>query len=65
MKHSVDTSKYVYAYGKEPRGKGLWWFGDYSEKWTFTFNGSYAEAKKAALKAAAPHDEFLTIYPLP
>ena len=65
MKHSVDTSKYVWAHGKQPRGWGLWFFGDWNENWTFEFTGSYTEAKKAALQAAKGHDEFVTIYPLP
>lgn len=65
MKHSVDTTKYERSHGKKPRGRGLWWFGDWNENWTVQCEGTYTEAKKAALKAAAPHEEFMTIYPLP
>lgn len=65
MMHNISTAKYERAHGRKPKGWGAWWFGDWDEKWIFRYTGSYTEAKKAAIKAAEGHDEFMVIYPLP
>lgn len=57
-----ETSDYVFSYGKEPKGSGQWIFflgkknvrasdHDY-DKYAFSYNGSYGDAKKAAEKEA-------------
>ena len=52
MTVEVRTSAYEWAYGKKPRGRGNWAFGDSKmEKMEF-FYGSYAEAKKQAIEWA-------------
>lgn len=58
MKPRVNTDHYEIAWGKKPRGRGSWAFdlgnhgGTVADHEPFWFNGSYGDAKKAALKAA-------------
>lgn len=55
---TVDTSTFERSHGKKPRGYGSWAFynkpdhGDEFDKLFFA-NGTYTEAKKAALAFAA------------
>jgi hypothetical protein len=53
----VMTDEYRASHKKAPRGRGMWAFavGVYGGKWLsecFWFNGSYADAKKAAVRFA-------------
>ena len=50
MKVQVNTTEYEFSHGKKPRGFGQWvfFFGNVM----FTYNGTYGDAKKAAMKTA-------------
>lgn len=56
VKTTIDTDKYFASHLKAPRGKGRWGFCP-SKAWgtanyldhVFWFNGTYAEAKRAAI----------------
>lgn len=48
----VVTSQYRFSHGKEPKGRGLWLFCFVGSKDVFEFNGSYGEAKRAAIAEA-------------
>lgn len=43
----VFSRGYYLSHGKNPRGYGLWWFEAAGK--TYSFNGMFAEAKKAAV----------------
>jgi len=45
---------YKFVHGRAPRGKGLWSFelGDHRHWTTFWFDGTYTDAKRAAMKQA-------------
>jgi len=63
---SFNTNKYARAHGKEPRGKGMWWF-EFLNGETFTYIGTLAEAKAACakeLKMNHPEADFITVYVL-
>lgn len=54
---SVNTSEFVFSYGREPKGRGSWAFGFGSRdpkiqdiRW---FDGTYAQARRAAVAVAA------------
>lgn len=54
MSIEVCTEEYVFTHGSAPRGKGLWMFvlaGDRGAT-TFEFNGTYGQAKAAAVREA-------------
>jgi len=61
MKANVNIKDYFRTHGKLPRGKGLWVFrtnpGRNQEP--FFFNGSYTEAKNAALKNFPRNEEVI------
>ncbi len=48
----INYVPYVWAYGKTPRGTGMWayYFGDDEEP--HFYNGSFTETKKQAVKDA-------------
>ena len=48
MTPSIETNRYFNSHMKTPRGRGLWLFETAARAVVFEFNGSYAEAKKAA-----------------
>ena len=50
---TVKTNQFFNSHGKQPRGTGNWvfFFGD-NENDFFQFNGSFGDAKKAAVKEA-------------
>ena len=51
----VETWKYEYAWGKQPKGYGAWWFEILipgCETEIFQFTSTYANAKAAAIKYA-------------
>jgi hypothetical protein len=51
MTVTVDTNTFEFAHSKSPRGTGFWFFfGPGGEE--FSFSGSFAQAKKAAVKWA-------------
>lgn len=45
----IETNRYVRSHMKEPRGSGLWLFEDAAGQVVFEFNGTYTEAKQAAI----------------
>ncbi len=57
---SVNTSEFVFSHGREPKGRGSWAFGFGVKhpnvcnpeecRW---FDGTYAQARRAAVAAAA------------
>lgn len=51
---TVNTSRYTFAHGKTPRGKGFWFFALISPlaRTEVSFYGSYGETLKSARKAA-------------
>jgi len=57
----TDTTKYIWAHGRAPRGKGFWWFAVGNQ--AVQHVGSYADAKRAAVRRArqigASHVEVL------
>ena len=65
MTDNVRTGKYYAVHCKTPRGWGYWWFGDLFEHWTFSFAGSYSDAKRAALAAAKAQNMTNAVYVLP
>lgn len=65
MTDNVRTGKYYSVHLKQPRGWGYWWFSDLFEDWTFSFAGSYADAKRAALAAAKEQNMTNAVYVLP
>lgn len=55
MNVHVNTNDFEFAHGKQPRGNGSWafFFARRADVNTaFWFNGSYADAKKAAKEEA-------------
>jgi hypothetical protein len=49
----VSTTHYVFAHGREPRGRGAWAFTfDYHRDELFWHRGTYTEAKRAAVAEA-------------
>jgi hypothetical protein len=56
------TSQYVFSHGREPRGRGHWAFAPFRDTLeVFWAHGSYAEAKKDAVRQArAKYGEKLT-----
>lgn len=48
MKLRIETGQYQFAHGKNPRGRGYWWFEANTGE-TFQIDATYSEAKKAAL----------------
>jgi hypothetical protein len=48
----VSTTEYEFSHGKNPRGTGQWAFFFDGESEPFWHTGSYAEAKKMAIKYA-------------
>lgn len=65
MTNEIRTGKYYAVHLRQPRGSGWWWFGDLFEDWTFSFTGSYADAKRAALAAAKEQNMTSALYVLP
>lgn len=56
MKITIDTSRYFRSHMKEPRGRGSWLFENQAGDIVFMLNGTYAEAKKAAVQHCREHD---------
>lgn len=55
MKIEFSTRDYQWTYGKQPKGRGYWFF--FFEGYEFSASGTYAEAKKACkeyVKHVAP-----------
>jgi hypothetical protein len=48
MTIEFSTRDYRWAYGKEPRGRGWWWF--FFEGQEFSACGTYTEAKRACVE---------------
>lgn len=61
MAVEVRTERYEWAYGKKPRGDGMWAFGDSKHEKIEFFNGTYSEAKAKAIKWAKMNN-MRTIY---
>lgn len=49
MSITIDTARYFRSHMKEPKGRGCWLFETRDGKIVVQHNGSYAEAKKAAI----------------
>lgn len=45
----LDLSRFHASHGNAPRGRGGWLFENEAEQVVFSFSGTYAEAKRAAL----------------
>ena len=55
MKIEFSTRDYEWAYGKQPRGRGWWWFT--FEGYEYSTCGTFTEARKACrdyIKSLAP-----------
>lgn len=66
MKVNVDYSKYLFAYGKNPRGYGTWWFriGSSDDDIAFSRVGTFKDCKRLAVQFAKQLN-VQTIYVLP
>lgn len=66
MKVMVSDTYYIWVNGHKPRGFGNWAFqigGDFPVA-TVCFRGTYAEAKKAAVRAAKENKvDFVKVMP--
>ena len=49
----VLTGEFRASHGRSPSGRGFWWFASYRGDKTFSHNGLYSGAKKAAIAWAA------------
>ena len=47
---AINTRRYFLSHLKEPRGRGSWLFENQAGEIAFMHNGTYGEAKKAALQ---------------
>ena len=74
MKINFDTSKFEFNHGKQPRGKGFWFFeiNFYPIHRPVNVHGSYADAKKVVIREAreyakkyAPDTKSVTVTVLP
>lgn len=45
----IETTRYQASHGKTPKGRGLWLFETASREAVAQHNGTYAEAKRAAI----------------
>ena len=52
---TICTSRYVRSHLKDPKGRGSWLFEDQAGEIVFMHNGTYSEAKKAALQHCREH----------
>lgn len=64
MKLEVTTTKYEFAHGKKPRGRGSWVFEfqtelGWSEPWWAPGSLIYSEAKKLAVEEGKARGAFL------
>ena len=62
MSIEFSTRDYEWEYGKQPRGRGYWWF--FFEGYEFSTCGTYGEAKKLCkdyIKQLAPKDYIGTV----
>lgn len=55
MTPSIETRRYYLSHLKQPRGRGFWLFEDESGTVVFSFNGPYAEARRAAIAHCKQH----------
>lgn len=67
MKIEFTTNEYLKAHGREPKGRGTWWFDlDGSEFCAFgTLTEAKAACRKAAKKLAADPEKPLKIKIMP
>jgi hypothetical protein len=49
MKTKISTSRHDASHLASPKGRGGWMFENAAGKHVFTFSGTYAEARKAAI----------------
>ncbi len=65
MKNSnirVNTERFFWAHGKQPKGNGNWFFSIGNNETEFWFHGTYGNAKAAAKKEAIEKGEtFITV----
>lgn len=47
MTIEFNDSEYRWTYGKQPKGRGYWWF--FFEGYEFSAYGTFSEAKKACI----------------
>ena len=50
---TVSTRRFEFAHGRQPRGRGLWGFELEGVEELMFVTGSFSDAKKAAVEAAA------------
>lgn len=46
---TIDTARYYRSHLTQPKGRGSWLFEDEAGNIVFMFNGTYAEARRAAI----------------
>lgn len=64
MKIEFKTWEYLKEHGKEPKGRGLWYF-TFEGNYLFTASGTLTEAKKKCrefVRLVAPKDWAETVY---
>lgn len=47
MKIEIDTSKFVNSHGRDPKGRGNWWFEIFNRQYFYS-DAPYGQAIKAA-----------------
>lgn len=52
---TVDNSRHNRSHLQNPRGRGGWMFENEAGEHVFTFSGTFAEARRAALAWARAH----------
>ena len=51
----IETTRYQASHNKAPKGRGLWMFETASREVVVQHNGTYAEAKQAAIAHGKQH----------
>ena len=54
----VEKAEYRFSHGKEPRGRGHWMFEMGGVSGPYSFNGSFADARKAAQREAVNRGQY-------
>jgi hypothetical protein len=49
MQVEVNSSRFEFSHARAPRGVGFWWFESRDRSQQFQHQGSFAEARRAAV----------------
>lgn len=60
----IDTARFYRSHLASPKGRGSWLFENQAGDIVFMHNGTYTEAKRAAIKHATQHG-IATLYVCP